>query len=288
MSKLVTGDGRTHIESALMRESLVDRGVIAKTRLRARARRSSPTSTLVEHRRPVDLRPRQGRRAAAGRGARRERARAEAQAWCSASAAARACATPCRIALDLGLPTGGIAQLVGAMEEANAVFLNALLAKHGSIVDAARALLGAAALPRERDAPDRHLDPAVPLLGAAARGRPAARPRLATSASSSTPRCSACEKHHLREGRGRPLRQGSRRSTPTRKLHRRDHARRAAAQNMPEELHPRPAAVRRPGRRARHVEPRPDRQRARARASSPRRSPAKTSAPSSREGVRRP
>ena len=38
------------------------------------------------------------------------------------------------IAMDLGIPTGGVAQLVGAMEEANAVFLNALLAKHGSIV----------------------------------------------------------------------------------------------------------------------------------------------------------
>jgi molybdenum storage protein len=38
------------------------------------------------------------------------------------------------IALDLGLPTGGLAQLVGAMEEVNAVFLNALLARHGSIV----------------------------------------------------------------------------------------------------------------------------------------------------------
>jgi molybdenum storage protein len=38
------------------------------------------------------------------------------------------------IAYDLGLPLGGIAQLVGAMEEANAVFLNALLAKSGSIV----------------------------------------------------------------------------------------------------------------------------------------------------------
>jgi molybdenum storage protein len=38
------------------------------------------------------------------------------------------------VALDLGLPTGGVAQLVGAMEEANAVFLNALLAKNGSIV----------------------------------------------------------------------------------------------------------------------------------------------------------
>ena len=31
MTKLVTGDGRTHIESALMRESLVDRRVIATT-----------------------------------------------------------------------------------------------------------------------------------------------------------------------------------------------------------------------------------------------------------------
>ena len=31
MSKLVTGDGRTHIASALMRESLVDRRVVART-----------------------------------------------------------------------------------------------------------------------------------------------------------------------------------------------------------------------------------------------------------------
>jgi hypothetical protein len=31
MSKLVTGDGRTHIESPLMRESLVDRRVLATT-----------------------------------------------------------------------------------------------------------------------------------------------------------------------------------------------------------------------------------------------------------------
>src|SRR4029079_12576400 len=38
------------------------------------------------------------------------------------------------IALDLGLPTGGVAQLVGAMEEANAVLLNALLAKKRSMV----------------------------------------------------------------------------------------------------------------------------------------------------------
>jgi molybdenum storage protein len=37
------------------------------------------------------------------------------------------------MALDLGLPTGGVAQLVGAMEELNAIVLNALLAPHGSM-----------------------------------------------------------------------------------------------------------------------------------------------------------
>jgi molybdenum storage protein len=37
------------------------------------------------------------------------------------------------IAMDLGLPTGGIAQLIGAMEELNAILLNALLAPHGSM-----------------------------------------------------------------------------------------------------------------------------------------------------------
>ncbi|MBA3539873.1 MAG: uridine kinase [Deltaproteobacteria bacterium] len=37
------------------------------------------------------------------------------------------------IALDLGLPVGGVAQLVGAMEELNAIMLNTLLAPHGSM-----------------------------------------------------------------------------------------------------------------------------------------------------------
>jgi len=37
------------------------------------------------------------------------------------------------VALDLGLPVGGVAQLVGAMEELNAIVLNALLSKHGSM-----------------------------------------------------------------------------------------------------------------------------------------------------------
>jgi molybdenum storage protein len=37
------------------------------------------------------------------------------------------------VALDLGLPTGGMAQLIGSMEECNAIFLNTLMAKEGSI-----------------------------------------------------------------------------------------------------------------------------------------------------------
>ena len=37
------------------------------------------------------------------------------------------------IALDLGIPVGGVAQLVGAMEELNAILLNTLLAPHGSM-----------------------------------------------------------------------------------------------------------------------------------------------------------
>ena len=38
------------------------------------------------------------------------------------------------IGLGLGLPTGGLAQLAGAMEEQNAIMLQALLARHGSIL----------------------------------------------------------------------------------------------------------------------------------------------------------
>ena len=95
------------------------------------------------------------------------------------------------IALDLGLPIGGIAQLVGAMEELNAILLNALLAPHGS-------------MPMQRDHfwelplyfdaghhADRDLGPAVSLLGAAAARRATCRCTAPTSACSSSPRCSA-------------------------------------------------------------------------------------------------
>ena len=134
MSKLVSadGDGRTHITSSLMRESLVDRKVAARTNS-AEEFSIMPDVTLIS----------------IGGQSIFDRGKAAVLPFVNELAAIRASrkykmvigvggGTRVRhtiaIALDLGLPTGGVAQLVGAMEEANAVFLNALMAKHGSIV----------------------------------------------------------------------------------------------------------------------------------------------------------
>lgn len=130
MGKLVTGDGRTHIDSPLMRESLVDRKVIARTHSEHEYA-IMPNVTLVglgghsvfDHGRRVLL-PLVEELAAL-------RARHRIVIGVGGGTRVRHTVS---IALDLGLPTGGVAQLVGAMEEANAVLLNALLAKHGSIV----------------------------------------------------------------------------------------------------------------------------------------------------------
>jgi len=132
MTKLVTGDGRTHIESSLMRESLVDRRVIAKTSSEEEFaimpdvvmvgiggqsifdRGKGAVKPLVEELRMLRESKKHKIVIAVGGGTRVRHTMS--------------------VALDLGLPLGGVAQLIGAMEECNAVFLNALLAKHGSIV----------------------------------------------------------------------------------------------------------------------------------------------------------
>ena len=142
MSKLVTGDGRTHIESSLMRESLVDRRVIAKTDSEGEFailpdvvlvgiggqsifdRGKPAVMPLVEELKTL----REARKNALARGS-----KGPPPMVIGVGGGTRERHTV-SVALDLGIPTGGVAQLVGAMEEANAVFLNALLAKHGSIV----------------------------------------------------------------------------------------------------------------------------------------------------------
>src|SRR5688572_5465720 len=131
MSKLVTGDGRTHIESPLMRESLVDRRVVAKTD-------SEGEHAILPDVILVGI----GGQSIFDRGKeavlplvdelRRIREAKKHKILIGVGGGTRVRHTV-SVAMDLGIPTGGMAQLVGAMEEANAVFLNALLTKHGSI-----------------------------------------------------------------------------------------------------------------------------------------------------------
>jgi molybdenum storage protein len=130
MSKLVSGDGRTHIESSLMRESLIDKRVIASTHSE-REFEILPDVTLVSlgGQSIFD----RGRDAILPIAEELKNLRHKHKIVVAVGGGTRVRHT-ISVALDLGLPTGGVAQLVGAMEEANAVFLNALLAKHGSIV----------------------------------------------------------------------------------------------------------------------------------------------------------
>lgn len=129
MSDFVTGDGRTHIRSDLMRESLVDRRVLARTDSE-RELAILPDVVLVGiggqsifDRGREALLPLVDEIAAARR---------KHRMVLGVGGGTRVRHT-LSVAADLGLPTGGMAQLVGAMEECNAVFLNALLARHGSI-----------------------------------------------------------------------------------------------------------------------------------------------------------
>jgi molybdenum storage protein len=129
MSKLVGGDGRTHIESPLMRESLQNRKVLSGTDS-DRDLQIFPDVTLVSiggqsifDRGKDAILPLVDEIAAVKK---------EVRMIIGVGGGTRVRHT-ISVALDLGLPVGGVAQLVGAMEELNAILLNALLAKHGSM-----------------------------------------------------------------------------------------------------------------------------------------------------------
>jgi molybdenum storage protein len=128
-NQLLRGDGRTHIESRLMRESLQDRSVLSQTDSE-RDIRIFPDVSLVSiggqsifDRGKDAILPLVEELAAVKR-------RHKIVIGVGGGTRVRHTMS---IAMDLGLPTGGIAQLVGAMEELNAILLNALLAPHGSM-----------------------------------------------------------------------------------------------------------------------------------------------------------
>jgi molybdenum storage protein len=129
MTKLVSDDGRTHIQSRLMRESLQDRKVLSNTDSE-RDLQIFPDVSLVSI----------GGQSIFDRGKdailplvqELAEVKRRHKIVIGVGGGTRVRHTV-SIAMDLGLPTGGIAQLVGAMEELNAILLNALLAPHGSM-----------------------------------------------------------------------------------------------------------------------------------------------------------
>jgi molybdenum storage protein len=131
MSDLVSGDGRTHINSRLMRESLQNRRVLSQTES-DRDLRVFPDVTLVSI----------GGQSIFDRGKAAilplveelvELKRDRSLKMVIGVGGGTRVRHTISIALDLGLPVGGMAQLVGAMEELNAILLNTLLAPHGSM-----------------------------------------------------------------------------------------------------------------------------------------------------------
>ncbi len=132
MTKLVGGDGRTHIESRLMQESLQRRDVLAQTdsdkdwRIFPELQLVSIGGQSIFDRGKAAIMPMVDEIAAF------KKSDPDVRMLIGVGGGTRVRHT-LAVALDLGLPVGGIAQLVGAMEELNAIVLNTLLAPHGSM-----------------------------------------------------------------------------------------------------------------------------------------------------------
>jgi molybdenum storage protein len=129
MTKLVTGDGRTHIQSQLMRESLQDRNVLSKTNSIRDIQIFPDVSMVSIGGQSIFDR---GKSAILPLVEELAQVKKHHKMVIGVGGGTRVRHTMA-VAMDLGLPTGGIAQLVGAMEELNAILLNALLAPHGSM-----------------------------------------------------------------------------------------------------------------------------------------------------------
>lgn len=129
MSNLVTGDGRTHMKTGLMRESLVSRALGGRTE-GGKVRAMVPDVNMVSI----------GGRSIMDRGAKAVLPLVDALAQAKhnhkmvlgVGGGARSRHTQA-IGMDLGLPVGGLARIVGGAEEQNRDMLQFLLAPHGGI-----------------------------------------------------------------------------------------------------------------------------------------------------------
>jgi molybdenum storage protein len=123
-------DERIHIEGRFMRESLVDRAVIASTTTEEELRILPDFDLVGIGGQSIFDRGRPALFPLVAEIAELHRTRRLVLGVGGGTRVRHTYA----IGLDLGLPTGGLAQLAGAMEEQNAIMLQALLARHGSIL----------------------------------------------------------------------------------------------------------------------------------------------------------
>jgi len=129
MSQLLADDGRTHVKSGLMRESLVSRKLLAQTDAET-VKVMVPDVNLIAV----------GGRSIMDRGAEAilplvemiASQKGKHKMVIGVGGGARARHTYA-IGLDLGLPIGGLARIVGSVEENNRDILQFLLAPHGGI-----------------------------------------------------------------------------------------------------------------------------------------------------------
>ena len=129
-SKLITGDGRTHVGSGLMRESLVSTKLAAETD-RGEVRPMVPDVTMIS----IGASSIMDRGAEAVLPLTREIAKLNKEGHrfvLGVGGGARARHT-LAIGLDLGLPLGGLARIVGGVEEQNRDMLQFLLAPDGAV-----------------------------------------------------------------------------------------------------------------------------------------------------------
>lgn len=127
MNELVQGDGRTHIKTRLMAESLIDRALIASTESDGDEIPMVPYASVIAV----------GGRSILDRGKAavfplideivESKKRHKMIVGVSGGARVR---HVFQIGLDIGIPTGGLAMIAGGSEEQYAVMMQALLAKH--------------------------------------------------------------------------------------------------------------------------------------------------------------
>ncbi len=129
MRTMVKDDGRTHLDSSLMRESLVSKSLLEKTD-RVTVRRMVPDVRLlaIGGRSIMD----RGREAILPLVEVIAELKKEFRLIVGVGGGARARHTY-EIGIDLGLPIGGLARIVGGVEENNRDILQFLLAPHGGI-----------------------------------------------------------------------------------------------------------------------------------------------------------